>query len=75
MPGTRSVLIAFVTALGLGVAGCSTMDVEDYCRYAEHRSIRDADPESLALVLGMRPGSVHHAFRDRRTAIDSHESR
>lgn len=56
MVGTRSVLIAFVTALGLGVAGCSTMDVEDYCRYAEDRSIRDADPESLALVLGMRPG-------------------
>ncbi len=51
----------------LGVAGCSTLDVEDYCRYSENRSIRDTDPESLLLVLGVKPdrslGSPFIVFR------------
>ncbi len=54
--GIRSIAARFVATLGLGVAACSTLDVEDYCRYSEDRSIRDADPESLALVLGVKPG-------------------
>jgi len=40
----------------MGVIACSTPDLEDYCRYSEDRSIREADPGSLALVLGVKPG-------------------
>ena len=53
MSGKRSVMAAFAAALGLGVAACSTLDVDDYCRYSESISLRDADPQSLALVLGI----------------------
>ena len=42
-----------VAALVLSVAACSTLDASDYCRYSENLSLRDADPESLALVLGI----------------------
>jgi hypothetical protein len=42
--------------LWLGAAACSTHGIEDYCRYSAARSIREADPESLALVLGVKPG-------------------
>ena len=42
--------------LGLGVSACSTLDADDYCRYSEERSLREADPESLALVLGFERG-------------------
>lgn len=42
--------------LALGASACSTLDVEEYCRYSEDRSIREADPESLALVIGVQPG-------------------
>jgi len=38
------------------MAGCSSLDVHDYCRYSEKISIRQADPESLALVLGVGKG-------------------
>lgn len=41
---------------GLGVAACATLDVDDYCRYSETRSMREADPEALTLVLGVQPG-------------------
>lgn len=51
--GTRSATAALIVALGLCVTACSTLEVSDYCRYSEERSIRDADPESLGLVLGL----------------------
>ena len=38
------------------MAACSTLDVDDYCRYSETTSLRDADPGSLALVLGIGKG-------------------
>lgn len=38
------------------MAACSTLDVNDYCRYSEQTSLRDADPGSLALVLGIGKG-------------------
>ena len=41
---------------GLGAAACSTLGGEDYCRYSTAQSIREADPETLALVLGVKPG-------------------
>ena len=41
---------------GFIIAACSTLDVNDYCRYSQEQPIRDADPGSLALVLGVRPG-------------------
>ena len=44
-----------VAMSGLVVSACSTLDVNDYCRYSQEQSIRDADPESLALILGVRP--------------------
>jgi hypothetical protein len=43
-------------SLGLSVAACSTLDVDDYCRYSEKGSFRYADPDSLALVLGIGKG-------------------
>ena len=46
----------FVAVLGLGVSACSTLDVNDYCRYSDRISLRQADPESLALVLGIGKG-------------------
>lgn len=45
-----------VAVLGLGVSACSTLDVNDYCRYSDTISLRQADPESLALVLGIGKG-------------------
>ena len=56
MTGTRSVTTSLVAMLGLGVSACSTLDADDYCRYSEERSLREADPESLALVLGFEKG-------------------
>ena len=43
-----------VTMGALGTSACSTLEVDDYCRYSETRSIREADPESLALLLGVK---------------------
>jgi len=45
-----------MVALGLGASACSTPGFEDYCRYSDEYSIREADPRSLALVLGVRRG-------------------
>jgi hypothetical protein len=42
--------------LGVGNSACSTLDVADYCRYSQNHSMRDADRESLALVLGVERG-------------------
>jgi len=56
MAGIRSVTTMLVAALGLGVSACSTLDVNDYCRYSDKISLRQADPESLALVLGVSKG-------------------
>ena len=56
MTGRPSATAAFAAALGLGVAACSTLDVNDYCRYSESLSLREADPASLALVLGIGRG-------------------
>ena len=56
MIGTRSVAVTLAATLGLAASACSTLDVEDYCRYSEDRSIREADPESLALAIGVQPG-------------------
>lgn len=52
--GTRSVAAMLVTMGALGTSACSTLEVDDYCRYSETRSIREADPESLALLLGVK---------------------
>jgi hypothetical protein len=56
--GNRIVTTLLTSALGLGVSACSTPGFEDYCRYSEEHSIRDADPRSLALVLGVQRGLV-----------------
>jgi hypothetical protein len=53
MTGTRSITAMLVATLGLSVAACSTLDENDYCRYSREISIGQADPESLALVLGI----------------------
>lgn len=45
-----------MAALGLGASACSTPGFEDYCRYSDEYSIREADPRSLALVLGVTRG-------------------
>ena len=45
-----------MAALGLGASACSTPGFEDYCRYSDDHSLRDADPQSLALVLGVKRG-------------------
>ena len=50
---TRSATATLIAVLGLCISGCSTLEVADYCRYSPERSIREADPESLALVLGL----------------------
>ena len=51
----RSSAVMFLVALVLVTAGCSTLDAQDYCRYSQERSLRDVDPESLALVIGVKP--------------------
>jgi hypothetical protein len=56
MAGTRSITKALLAICALGIAACSTLDVEDYCRFSQERSMREADPESLLLVLGVKPG-------------------
>ena len=56
MAGNRLLSVLLVTMLGLGAAACSTLDVSDYCRYSQSISLREADPESLALVLGIGKG-------------------
>lgn len=53
MTGTRSLTAMIVATLGLSVAACSTLDQNDYCQYSQEISIREADTESLALVLGI----------------------
>ena len=40
----------------MSAAACASLDVTDYCRYGENISLREADPESLALVLGIGKG-------------------
>ena len=50
---TRFLTIVLAALVGFSVSACSTLDVNDYCRYAPVESIREADPESLALVLGV----------------------
>jgi hypothetical protein len=42
-----------MAALGPGLSACSTPGFEEYCRYSDEYSIREADPQSLALVLGV----------------------
>jgi hypothetical protein len=42
--------------LALSLAACSTLDMDDYCRYSERLSVREANPEALALVLGIGMG-------------------
>lgn len=56
MMGTRSLAAALVALAALGNGACSTLDVDDYCRYSEEHSISDADPDSLALLLGVQAG-------------------
>lgn len=53
---TRFLTIVLAALVGFSVSACSTLDVNDYCRYAPVESIREADPESLALVLGVKAG-------------------
>jgi hypothetical protein len=65
----RSPAIMFCTALALVAAGCSTLDAQDYCRYSQDRSFRDVNPESLALVIGVKPDRLRQTpfvvFRNR----------
>lgn len=56
MIGNRSAPIALITLLGAGVSACSTNGFEDFCRYSDQHSLREADPASLALVLGVERG-------------------
>jgi hypothetical protein len=56
MSGTRSITATLVATLGLSMAACSALDPNDYCRYSEKLSIREADPGSLALVIGIGSG-------------------
>ena len=56
MTGNRTVTTTLLVTLALLVSACSTLDFEDYCRYSDEHSIREADPESLALVLGVKRG-------------------
>lgn len=66
---SRSSAITLLAALALVTAGCSTLDLQDYCRYSEDRSLRDVDPESLALVIGVKPDRMRQTpfvvFRNR----------
>ena len=39
--------------VGLAVSACSTLGFEDYCRYSDNHSFREADPGSLRLLLEM----------------------
>ena len=55
MLSTRSKTTTLIAMFGLSLSACSTLNVEDYCRYSTAQSIRAADPESLALVLGVTP--------------------
>lgn len=52
----RSIIPILIATFGLGASACSTHGIEDYCRYSTAQSIREADPDSLALVLGVKPG-------------------
>ncbi|NIP16869.1 MAG: hypothetical protein GWM87_00940 [Xanthomonadales bacterium] len=52
----RTVTIVLMAVLGPGLSACSTPRFEDFCRYSDERSVREADPQSLALVLGVTPG-------------------
>jgi len=56
MVSMRSITTILIVMFGLSMSACSTLDVDDYCRYSEAQSIRKADPGSLALVLGVKPG-------------------
>ena len=56
MGDMRSITSMLVVISGLVVAACSTLDANDYCRYSQEQSIRETDPESLLLVLGVKPG-------------------
>lgn len=48
---------SFITTLiALGMSACASHDINDFCRYSQAQTIREADPESLALVLGVQPG-------------------
>lgn len=57
MLSTRSIT-TLIAMFGLSLSACSTLDIEDYCRYSTAQSIREADPESLALVLGVTRARV-----------------
>ena len=56
MLSTRSITTILIVMCGLSLSACSTLGVEDYCRYSTAQLIREADPDSLALVLGVRLG-------------------
>lgn len=56
--GTRLASAALGVTLGLTMVACSTAGTRDYCRYSQEYPIREADPESLALVLGVKSGRV-----------------
>ncbi len=56
MGDTRPITSMLVVISGLVAAACSTLDVNDYCRYSQNQSMREADPEAMLLVLGVKPG-------------------
>lgn len=58
MTPARTAAILPVTLYALLTTACGTLDVNDYCRYSEDRSLRDVDPESLALVIGVKADRV-----------------
>jgi hypothetical protein len=49
----QSAAVVVIAAFGLFATACSSLEVSDYCRHSEERSIREAYPESLGLVLGL----------------------
>jgi len=41
--------------LALSVTACTTIDINDHCRYSQSDAIRSASPDSLGLLLGTSP--------------------
>jgi len=56
MTRTRPAITSLTAVVGFAVSACSTLDFADYCRYSDQHSLREADPQSLALVLGVKRG-------------------
>ena len=58
MTPARTAATLLVTLYALLTTACATRDINDFCRYSEDRSLGDVSPESLALVIGVKPERV-----------------